>query len=106
MNQIRVKRSSVLMGLPPRITDANDTRKEKTMFASLHTSDYAIGHMPLRGAPRRLLARLSAALAVRRQRAALATLPEAMLADIGLTRDEALSEAQRPLWDVPASWRA
>jgi len=93
-------------GSAPRITDANDTRKEKTMFASLHTSDYAIGHMPLRGAPRRLLARLSAALDVRRQRAALAALPEAMLADIGLTRDEALSEAQRPLWDVPACWRA
>ncbi len=76
------------------------------MFASLHTSDYTIGHMPLRGTSRRLLARLSSALAVRRQRAALAALPDAMLADIGLTRSEALTEAQRPLWDVPARWRA
>ncbi|GAB1480198.1 DUF1127 domain-containing protein [Paracoccaceae bacterium] len=76
------------------------------MFASLQTSEYAIGHMPLRGTPGRLLARLTTALALRRQRAALAALPEAMLADIGLTRDEALAEAQRPLWDVPARWRA
>ncbi len=76
------------------------------MFASLHTSDYAIGHMPLRGTPRRLLARISTALAVRRQRAELARLPEALLADLGLTRAEALAEAQRPLWDVPARWRA
>lgn len=76
------------------------------MFASLHTSDYAIGHMPLRGTPGRLLARLTTAIALRRQRAALAALPDSMLADIGLTRDEALAEAQRPLWDVPARWRA
>ena len=48
------------------------------MFASLHTSDYAIGHMPLRGTPRRLLARISTALAVRRQRAELARLPETL----------------------------
>jgi uncharacterized protein YjiS (DUF1127 family) len=75
------------------------------MFASLHTSDYAIGHMPLRGTPRRLLARISTALAVRRQRADLARLPETLLADLGLTRTEALTEAQRPLWDVPARWR-
>ncbi|NTT86108.1 DUF1127 domain-containing protein [Tabrizicola fusiformis] len=76
------------------------------MFASLHTSDYAIGHMPLRGTPRRLLAGISTALAVRRQRAELARLPETLLADLGLTRAEALAEAQRPLWDVPARWRA
>ena len=76
------------------------------MFASLHTSDYAIGHMPLRGTPRRLLARISTAPAVRRQRAELARLPETLLADLGLTRAEALAEAQRPLWDVPARWRA
>lgn len=75
------------------------------MFASLHTSDYAIGHMPLRGTPARLLARVTTVLALRRQRAALAALPEAMLTDIGLTREEALNEAQRPLWDVPARWR-
>jgi len=76
------------------------------MFASLHTSDYAIGHMPLRGTPRRLLARISTAIAVRRQRAELARLPETLLADLGLTRAEALAEAQRPLWDVPARWSA
>ena len=76
------------------------------MFASLHTSDYAIGHMPLRGTPRRLLARISTALALRHQRSQLAGLSDAMLEDLGLTRAEALAEAQRPLWDVPARWRA
>jgi uncharacterized protein YjiS (DUF1127 family) len=29
----------------------------------------------------------------------------ARLADIGLTERAALAEANRPFWDVPASWR-
>jgi uncharacterized protein YjiS (DUF1127 family) len=54
------------------------------------------------------VARLSpmALLALYRQRRRLAALDEARLADIGVSRDEALTEAARPLWDVPASWRA
>jgi uncharacterized protein YjiS (DUF1127 family) len=27
-----------------------------------------------------------------------------MLADIGLTREQARREAARPLWDVPRNW--
>ncbi|SDW50732.1 DUF1127 domain-containing protein [Celeribacter indicus] len=59
-----------------------------------------------RGAARRpsLLARLRMARALRRQRRALASLSDERLADIGLTRDEALREAARPLWDVPRHW--
>lgn len=57
-------------------------------------------------APRRpgVLSRLRGMLAVRAQRRALARLDEHALRDIGLTRDTALSEASRPIWDVPPYW--
>lgn len=34
----------------------------------------------------------------------LATLDDAALRDLGLTREEALDEAERPVWNVPAHW--
>lgn len=40
-----------------------------------------------------------------RQRRALASLDEAALSDIGLTRTAASKEAARPVWDAPAHWR-
>jgi len=43
-------------------------------------------------------------IAVRRQRRNLARLDDAALRDIGLTRDQAMSEARRPFWDVPGYW--
>ena len=49
--------------------------------------------------------RLSHALGVWRQRRHLADLDETALSDIGLSRSEALAEAQRPVWDVPQHWR-
>lgn len=51
-----------------------------------------------------LLARLSAALEMQRSRARLATLDAHLLADIGVDRRTAEAEANRPLWDAPASW--
>jgi uncharacterized protein YjiS (DUF1127 family) len=51
------------------------------------------------------LPRLADMLELARQRRALARLDDARLEDIGLTREEALSEARRPVWDVPAHWR-
>ncbi len=36
-----------------------------------------------------------------RQRRALASLTAAQLDDLGLTRDEALHESRKPLWDIP-----
>lgn len=39
-----------------------------------------------------------------RQRKALVELDDRMLSDIGVTRDAALAEAQRPVWDVPCHW--
>ncbi|MBL4926702.1 DUF1127 domain-containing protein [Fuscibacter oryzae] len=51
-----------------------------------------------------LLARLLTALALHRQRQHLARLDDAMLKDIGLTREAAQHEAQRPIWDAPGHW--
>ncbi|MFD1510879.1 DUF1127 domain-containing protein [Lacimonas salitolerans] len=47
---------------------------------------------------------LAALLALHRQRQRLARLDDAALEDIGLTRDAALAEARRPLWDAPGHW--
>ena len=54
--------------------------------------------------PGGFVARLWAALALRRQRAHLAELPDDLLDDIGLTREQARHEAARPLWDAPGHW--
>ncbi|MEQ8901446.1 MAG: hypothetical protein RID11_03055 [Roseovarius sp.] len=40
-------------------------------------------------------------LDVYRQRSALLRLDETALADLGITRREALREATRPFWDLP-----
>lgn len=44
--------------------------------------------------------------ALSRQRRALARLDDRVLDDIGVSRDKALQEAQRPVWDVPQNWIA
>ncbi len=44
---------------------------------------------------------LMAALRTRRR---LMELDEHLLRDIGLTRSEAQTEAEKPAWDVPAGW--
>jgi uncharacterized protein YjiS (DUF1127 family) len=54
--------------------------------------------------PTRLLARLRLALAARAQRRALARADDRLLDDIGISRDQALAEARRPVWDVPPTW--
>jgi uncharacterized protein YjiS (DUF1127 family) len=51
-----------------------------------------------------LLSRLVTLNAVYRQRRALAALDAAALADLGLSRSEAETEAARPFWDAPAHW--
>lgn len=50
-------------------------------------------------------ATLSEMMATYRQRRALARLDAAALEDLGLTREEALAESQRPFWDLPVRWR-
>jgi uncharacterized protein YjiS (DUF1127 family) len=44
------------------------------------------------------------ALALNRQRRSLLALDDAALKDIGISRSEALTEANRPVWDVTPSW--
>lgn len=51
-------------------------------------------------------AALHRAIALHRQRRALARLSSAQLQDIGLTKAQALAESRRAAWDVPAHWRA
>ncbi len=56
-------------------------------------------------APFRLTARLFSGLALRRHRVRLSQLDDALLRDIGLTREQALAEAKRPFWDAASHWR-
>ncbi|MFU8834132.1 MAG: DUF1127 domain-containing protein [Roseovarius sp.] len=50
--------------------------------------------------PRRFV--LARMIAVWHQRRALARLDADALADLGLSRSDALREARRPFWDLPA----
>ena len=72
------------------------------MFASLHTSTMTVRHVQSRGNLGSVLASLLHVYNVYNQRQKLAALGDAALADIGLTRAEAVAEANRPLWDIPA----
>ncbi len=54
---------------------------------------------------RSVIGHLRRALRLRAERRALLTLDAHLLDDVGLTRSQALSEASRPLWDAPATWR-
>ena len=40
-----------------------------------------------------------------RSRQHLKRLDDRALADVGLSSKDALTEANRPIWDVPATWR-
>ena len=53
----------------------------------------------------RLLTRLLAAETLARSRRRLPQLEDHILRDIGLTRDQANAEAQRPIWDAPSHWK-
>jgi len=63
---------------------------------------------PLRltlGAVARLPSRLIAVSALGRSRRSLARLDDHLLNDIGLSRSEAMREAERPVWDAPSHWQ-
>lgn len=40
-----------------------------------------------------------------KQRRALARLDQSRLDDLGLTREQALTESRRSFWDAPRTWR-
>ncbi|MGL4238889.1 DUF1127 domain-containing protein [Tabrizicola sp.] len=66
----------------------------------------AAPHATPAAAPRgHWLSRLFAALQLHRERVRLAALDDHLLADIGLSRDEAEAAAAQPLWDVPRHWQ-
>lgn len=75
------------------------------MFASVTTSTMTIRRVQKQSILGRLAETLRLGAAARRQRAALANLDDALLTDIGLSARTAKTEADRPFWDVPASWR-
>ena len=81
------------------------TLKGKIMFASVATSTMTIRHVEMQSTLDRLFETLRLGLVAQRQRQALRGLDAARLADIGLSEHAALAEANRPFWDVPASWR-
>ncbi len=45
-------------------------------------------------------------MSLARQRRALASLTQAQLDDLGLTRDQAMGESRRPFWDIPIQWNS
>ena len=51
------------------------------------------------------LTRIVMAHSTWRQRQVLDRLDNSALNDIGISRDQARKEAQKPVWDVPAHWR-
>ena len=75
------------------------------MFASLHTSTLTVRRVQSRGKISGLFANLRLAYHAHAQRRHLAALDDHALSDIGLSRSQALAEADRPLWDVPTAWR-
>jgi len=51
-----------------------------------------------------IIQRLAALDTLYRQRRQLAQLETHLLHDIGVTRDAAVTEAARPVWDAPQKW--
>lgn len=43
--------------------------------------------------------------ALSKGRRALLTLDRSQLEDIGVSKDEAMEEGRKPVWDVPRNWR-
>lgn len=72
----------------------------------MSTRRLARHHAPTLGFLRTLPARLAALAAVSRSRKGLMRLDDHLLRDIGLTREEAETEARRPVWDAPSHWKA
>lgn len=66
---------------------------------------YVTAHASRAARPAQKRTGLKALLSLWRSRQHLKSLDDRALADIGLSRAEADSEASRPIWDVPHTWR-
>jgi uncharacterized protein YjiS (DUF1127 family) len=71
-----------------------------TMFNSMGAAFGVAPFAPGRGLWRQLAAAIRLSIRTQVTRQALPELSDHMLADIGVTRDVALAEASRSLWDV------
>lgn len=71
------------------------------MFAAHQSLNAAPSHKAMGPA---LLSRMTNMVSLYRQRRKLAALDDALLADIGISRADALKEAARPFWDAPNHW--
>ena len=60
--------------------------------------------LPRRAPRASLVWRVLGRLALGRSRRRLGELDDHLLRDIGLTRGQARTEAERPVWDVPDHW--
>lgn len=65
---------------------------------------FASRSIALHYAPRRQRRSLLDYLGLYQQRRDLAALSDAQLRDIGVSREEALNEADRPVWSAPNHW--
>jgi len=65
------------------------------------TADCSLARTEAPTAARSWRAAIAAWAAARRERRALARLDARLLADIGLTEEDAAREAARPFWDLP-----
>lgn len=74
------------------------------MIGSLRTSANFLKYLAI-PKPGGLVTKLVNADANRRQRLKLASMSDAQLCDLGLTREQALSEARLPRWDAPIQMR-
>jgi Domain of unknown function (DUF1127). len=70
-----------------------------------HTASRALSPAGRSAVGPTLLTRIAVAIAVWRQRRSLASLPDHLRRDVGLTDAEIDREARRHLWDVPDHWR-
>lgn len=71
---------------------------------SLLSTNSALHHLPAAGRSIRNVWRMTHLLGLMRSRRALRGLSDAQLQDVGVTREQAQKEAQRPIWDVPETW--
>lgn len=84
---------------PARITNTKVFEMSTRPFTRFAGID-----LPTRPVLSGLLRRVGLMRAAHRQRMALARLDAAALFDIGITPEEARTEASRPAWDIPHRW--
>lgn len=70
-----------------------------------HSASIGRTSQPRMSALARMTATFGRTVAIARQRRRLAALDDHLLADIGVSRPQALAEATRPAWDAPTNWR-